>query len=335
MRVLLVTLMMCALALAGCASGGGKDKTDGEDPTAGLGLEATETTGIIRGVVVDARIVPLPGAVVTIATIARNATSNEDGGFGFDGLEPGTYFLNVAKAGFKDVQQSVDVVAGKDDPPIVRVLLEVDQTYVSPYYEAYTLDGFIQCGMTTSVVAYAACSQPNGCNPGFGVCATNDTYTQDHFNQFIAVANVPTWIQHEVVWDATQSTGNMLNLAMRTGTIDQWNDGGYGADIGGDIIGTSPLVGIINTTYIQQLADRDDPIEIGVNGTGLAPAVFTGGMEGTQVCFPDTPATNPICSFATGAAVNQKFTMYTHIFYGYAPPEGWHFSESGTVPLPP
>lgn len=329
-RALLGTLMMTSLLLAGCASSG-KDKAGGglEQQLDGLDLKATDSTGVIRGVVVDERIVPVAGVNVTLTSLGRSTSSNADGAFGFQGLEPGTYFLSASKDGFKAVQQSVDVVAGRDDPPVTRILLTVDGSYVKPYYETYTLSGFIQCGITTSAIAAAVCSIPNGCNPGiFGVCATNSTYTQDVFNQFIPLTSVPTFIQHELVWDATQSTGDQLSLAVRTATQQEWDQGGYHDDIGGDIIGTSPLVAMVNATMIK---DND----IGVNGTGLAPAVFTGGMAGTAPCLPETPATNPGCLFANGATVNQKFDLYTHIFYGYTPPEGWRFSEDNTVPEPP
>ncbi|MEK6976206.1 MAG: carboxypeptidase-like regulatory domain-containing protein [Candidatus Thermoplasmatota archaeon] len=323
MRLLPPLLLVTSLVLAGCASSGGGGKGGDDDPTADLGLQATDTTGILRGVVVDERIVPIAGVAVKLLSLDRNTTTNDGGAFGFDGLAPGTYFVVANKAGFKPVQQGIDVVAGKDDPPVVRIQLLVDDSFVKPYFDTFVLNGYIQCGVTSSAIAVAVCSIPNGCNPGFGVCATNETYTQDIFNQFIPISGVPMHIQHEVIWDATQSTGDMLSLAMRTATAEEYNAGGYGADIGGDVIGTSPLLGVINATMIKQAG-------IGVNGTGLAPAVFTGGMEGTQVCIPDFG-----CLFANGAAINQKFDLYTHVFYGYAPPEGWRFSDSSVVPQPP
>lgn len=205
----------------------------------------------------------------------------------------------------------------------------MDASFVAPYAQVFVLDGFIECGVTTSVVAFAACSAPNGCQPGFGVCAVNMTVTNDNFNLFVPVTGVPTYIQHEVVWEATQSTGNMFNLAMRTAYAEQFYGGDYEADVGGDVIGTSPLVGILNATVIEEA-------EIGLEGLGLAPAVFAGGMEGTAPCVPDgVPQFGGFCGFANGATFEQRFTMYTHVFYGYAPPEGWQFSVAGDAPPPP
>lgn len=322
-RFLFASSVALLMLLAGCSDSPSADPP--RDPTDDLDLKATEDTGIIRGYVVDNTITPLAGVSITLEGTAKSAQTTDTGVFGFDALEPGTYFVSAQKAGFTPARQSVEVVAGEDEPPALRILLEADAQFVAPYVETYVLEGYIQCGVTTPGVAVAVCSIPNGCFPGFGVCATNQNFTQDYFNLFVPVDNVPQHIQHEVVWEATQSTGNMFNLAMRTATREQFDAGGYNEDIGGDIIGTSPLVGIINATMIE-----DE--EIGLDGLGLAPAVFTGGMEGTEPCVP-APA--DICLFPTGATVNQRFTMYTHIFHGYTPPEDWRFSTDSTVPPPP
>jgi hypothetical protein len=33
--------------------------------------------------------------------------------------------------------------------------------------------------------------------------------------------------------------------------------------------------------------------------------------------------------------MQQRFTVFTHVFYGYIPPAGWRFTDEGVVPLPP
>ena len=38
---------------------------------------------------------------------------------------------------------------------------------------------------------------------------------------------------------------------------------------------------------------------------------------------------------ALGVTVEQRFTAYTHAFYGYLPPADWRFSDGDTVPAPP
>ena len=81
-------LLVLALLLAGCSE---PTETPDEPFDASLDdeLEATAETGVIRGVVVDAAIVPVAGVTVTIDGLDQETTSNEAGAFGFDGLEPG------------------------------------------------------------------------------------------------------------------------------------------------------------------------------------------------------------------------------------------------------
>lgn len=76
--------------LAGCSQGGSPDEADVNLPD--LGLEATATTGLIRGVVVDEAIRPIEGAKISLqaGSASQETTTTPEGAFGFDGLEPGT-----------------------------------------------------------------------------------------------------------------------------------------------------------------------------------------------------------------------------------------------------
>jgi hypothetical protein len=55
--------------------------------------------------------------------------------------------------------------------------------------------------------------------------------------------------------------------------------------------------------------------------TDLAVRAFSGGMEQDP-------------SGLVGASVEQEFTTYTHVFYGYTPPAGYRFSADGDPPAP-
>lgn len=312
MRGLLAAAALAMIVFAGCASPSAPSQAEPVADFEQLELTATATTGIIRGIVVDDAIRPISAAIVTLNGEApQTVTTTNDGAFGFDDLAPGTYFISVSKAGYFDAQQSAEVVAGVAEPPIVKALLARDTSFVAPYVEAFVLEGYIECGVTTPVIAGAVCS--------FGTIVGLDI-TNDKFNQFIPVSKVPGWIQHELIWEATQSTGNQFNLAARTSTQGQNENGSYESGIKGKI-GVSPVLIQVNATEIE-----DE--EIGLEGLGLAPAIFSGGMEGTGVCTPVR------CLFGTGATISQKFNLYTHVFYGYQPPESWRFSEEGTVPPP-
>ncbi|HET6399633.1 MAG TPA: carboxypeptidase-like regulatory domain-containing protein, partial [Candidatus Thermoplasmatota archaeon] len=305
----MASLLVLAGALAGCS--GSTDST-GTLPKPDDGLVVTKDTGILRGVVLDVSITPIPGAKVEIigpAGASLEAVSAADGTFGLDGLAPGPYALTVTKAGYFPRQTTTLVKAGDENPPIVKVELAIDEA-TKPYAMTYQFDGYIECSITSPVVALAVCS-----------FTTDAGVTSDTFNTFIELEREPQWVQHELVWEATQSTGNMFNFAARTATKAQSDSGTYDAEWG-EAIGASPLIVSANSTVIERYG-------IGQNGTGLAPAVFAGGMEGTMVCDPSFG-----CLFGTGATLQQKFKLYTIVFYGYTPPEGWTFSAGQGIPQP-
>ena len=88
MRWLALLLMA---TLAGCADESAPAAPD-EPAFDGFDLEATDDTGIIRGVVVDQAIVPIAEATVTLQS-GEQTESNEGGAFGFAALEPGSCLL--------------------------------------------------------------------------------------------------------------------------------------------------------------------------------------------------------------------------------------------------
>src|SRR5687768_7361503 len=156
MRGVAVALAFVGLALSGCSGGGDEAPPAAPEEVAvqDLGLQATETTGVIRGIVVDEAIRPLANVSIELNGATQATTvSNANGVFGFDALEPGTYFLSAEKLGYASVQQSAEVVAGVAEPPIVKVLMTADPT-TTPFYDAYVFDGFIQCSFTLVVVAF-------------------------------------------------------------------------------------------------------------------------------------------------------------------------------------
>ena len=98
--VRLTVILLATSLLAGCATQDAGSGASNTDP--GVDVQPTETTGIIKGVVVDQAIKPLGKAIVTIKAAGKTITNttNANGGFGFEGLEPGTYFVVASKAGY-------------------------------------------------------------------------------------------------------------------------------------------------------------------------------------------------------------------------------------------
>ena len=158
---LLLSLLLFTTALAGCADdgGGGTGTTGGEEPPT---VVATETTGGIRGVVVDEAIVPVADAVVTIDSTGESVETDERGTFVFSGLQPGTYFVTATHPLYDTVQQNVVVEAGVEKPPAVRFQLTrlISET---PYLTTMQFNGYIFCSANI-VGAYS-----EECGEGVGV----------------------------------------------------------------------------------------------------------------------------------------------------------------------
>lgn len=294
--------------LSGCA-GSEEDATGTQDP--GVDVQATDTTGVIRGVVVDSTITPLVGAIVTIRVDGADRTNetNDVGGFGFGGLKEGTYFVIARKPGFTPSQTSVEVVAGDNEPPVVRLTLEIDQGFVRPFATAQKQAGYIEC--TTNFVA--VCGAPNivsqalctgELDPIPPVCAGN--VTSDKFGFYIFYPGGETMVQSEMFWQSTQSLSTQLTLSMENIAGCEAENNAYIESVTGD----SP---------IYQIADAAD-LEAGtIGGTcGIWHSIFSGDTAGL-------PA---------GITLQQKFEIISHAFYGFLPPEGYRFSVDGD-PKPP
>lgn len=288
-------ILVAAFLLAGCAS---KEAPEPEPVVADfteLDLEVTASTGIIRGVVVDEAIRPVVGAKLALQTEQgpREATSAEDGAFGFDDLPGGPYFIQATKPGYTSAQVSTDVTVGVAEPPIVKVLLTLDPE-TRPFFEVYNWDGFIECSARTPAVGIALCQ-------GIG----NDDVVHD----IELASGIPTFAQGELVWESTQTLGDELSFNWRkTGTNTDYID----------TEGPSPLLLAANYT----LFEKND---VGVSEP-LRTVIFTG----------HNPATEPPGGILWGVGVQlqQKFTLYLHVFYNFVPPEGWRFTVDGD-PVPP
>src|SRR5688572_23928185 len=108
-RTLLLVLMTVPL-LAGCTGGSADAQDKGieeleEQAAKDVDVQATADTGVIRGIVVDEVIRPIEGATVRLMVTPPVTTkTSATGGFGFEELEPGTYFVKISAEGFAPTQ---------------------------------------------------------------------------------------------------------------------------------------------------------------------------------------------------------------------------------------
>lgn len=310
----MASLAIAAALLAGCGGSPAPSSSHAADAT------ATATTGVIRGVVVDAAVHPLAGAHVAVSvpgagTMKANTTAS--GTFAFSNLPPGTYFVSATKLGFSGAQTSVDVHAGVNDPPVTRLQLVADPS-AAPYYTSYQFRGYIEC--STSVLA--ACSGPNVAiqitnlitctaanQTGTPTCTSQGNVTNDKFLTAETVDKLPDLVQSELVWDPTNQVSDYMTLVH--------------SYTGKDHIGTQG--DIASNTSMSPVFLRNGPkdyakVELG-NKTDLLIRVFASGDPNQALGLG-------------GAAAEQEFIVYTHIFYGYKPPADWRFSRDGDPPFP-
>ena len=159
MRLPLALGLVAALVLAGCA-GGTETPTSSAANFDDLKGDATETTGLIRGVVVDTSITPIPKASVSISgAMKRDLTADAQGRFLAEGLTPGTYLVKADSPLHHEAQTTVEVVASVDEPAITKILLAplFDQ---KPFSVPIIQRGFFQCSQA-------------GAQPGFGYSSSN------------------------------------------------------------------------------------------------------------------------------------------------------------------
>lgn len=305
-------LMLVLSSVAGCAEEAPPEPED--EP--GAGLKATDDTGVIRGVVVDAAIVPVAGVDVRLDD-EGSATTDEDGFFAFSGVTPGSHFLEASKAGWGTVQTSVQVVAGVDRPDIVKIQLEPDPSSL-PRVQPLSFEGIIVCSFSVIAAGHATCSTLN----------LGDEFLQEYGAD--QLGGDPDFVQSEMVWESTQQGGSRMSLlysAQGDSTL---------LDNYAEATGESPIMVSANRTA---LAAYDVP-----GGQSLMIRVFNAAVEGTDLgetigdptdgddCF-DRPVLGG-CTTGIGATIDQTFTVYTHAFFGFEPDEGWRFSEHGE-PIPP
>lgn len=296
-------VLLVAVALAGCSDGG---PSASDDLPIDYDRDAVAADrGVILGVVVDATITPIVGASVRLQADGSVQETDENGAFVFADVAPGTHFLHVGKPGYIAAQQSIEVVAGVKEPPVLKTMLDVDEDFVQ-FYEEYKFDGYIECSVRFVVNALAACSVPNIVTEIS--CAEADIcpgpITNDAFMAEYEPARAPMWVQSEMVWESTQQLGSSLKLMYTDFTVDPFVNYVVAQ-------GTSPLL-------IQADAETTAANHAGTGGP-LTVRVFTGDHEDTGVSL----------------TAQQELEIITHVFHGYAPPEDWRFTKDATVPRPP
>jgi hypothetical protein len=95
--------------------------------TAPIALGQTNTTGDVAGIVADSSGAIVPGATLSLTSLAtgatRSTTSNSVGDFRFSQLAPGRYTLDTTAVGFEKAKQTLNVSAGAITPANIGLVV--------------------------------------------------------------------------------------------------------------------------------------------------------------------------------------------------------------------
>lgn len=124
---------------AGCTgSPGSPSSAEGEDlpQAAGVG------SGSVEGVVVDARFVPIPGALIRVLETRDQASSDPEGRFWFHALAPKTYHFRVSHVAWRPQDVAADVDPGRT----TRLTVFLEPVSVpEPYHSLREIRGTLSC----------------------------------------------------------------------------------------------------------------------------------------------------------------------------------------------
>ncbi len=319
MRALLLTMTLVAVTLAGC-SDDAPPATVVDDPFTDFDDPASSGKGLLRGIVIDNSITPIPDARVVIKGSTLETMTNVNGAFQFTDLDPGTYFLEVSKPSYTKIQAQGTVEADVAKPEIVRVQLELIPGEL-PAFVPLQYDLFMSCGFKLANFVFSASS----CDPtgALGLASQDDSMHAFEMDR----EDAPAHYQSEIIWEANQpaSSGLVTIQCNRDNT-------GCGSGVGSDRIcnvrGPSPLVCRVN----NDMASEDVPgggnnFTTIRDGAGWSP-LFAVGL------YSNCAGQCVIGAVGVGAALDQEVKAYISVFYNFKPSEDWLFIEEGEHPVP-
>ncbi len=302
MRSIAAILLLIAIAFSGCSEAS-EVPPNVEGPTkAEEGLQATDSTGVIRGVVVDDAIAPLAGVTVSIKALELSATTLDDGSFGFADLEPGVHVLQASKPGYTTTQSTATVEAAIDKPPIVRIQLPLAPG-TAPYIVPYQFDGIMTCSFEAGA--------PGVGSLGGNVCGEVDGLGTAPIGD-LALEKTPDFIQSELSWRNSQQLGDELAWML---SWECTTNAGFLCDH--TVSGTSPLVNKMDADTI--------------NGQRFEGTPF--GPE-RNVLFRVFAEASDTTAGVLGVTLEQKVETFSFVFYNHVPDESWSFVQDGEYQLP-
>ncbi len=308
-----VVVLLLATVLAGCAA-----STDTE--TNAPKLQVTSDTGGIRGVVLDERIVPVVGALVSL-TKEKTAKTDAQGLFNFTGLKEGDYLLKVTKLGYESSQTTAHVTAGVADPAVVKIQIPLIPGFKASR-DIFKLDGFYECGFAIGQAGRPFITDQcdmavrtlydgfNGTIPGYPLPRNVEQGTN---TQFIQVAADVQSIVQQTYWEDA-AVGNMMTTLSSTPISNDCD--------------------CSKTDYMFNFVKPGEVMRSDLSAGGATtyqdgydnPHIFPAGLEVASRSFLNWESIS--------TAQNLKFQVITVLFHNYEAQAGFDFAKIKEYPVP-
>lgn len=337
MKPWMVTALLVMVALAGCASDdGSQDETSDDTDFTDKGVQASDDTGVILGVVVDDTINAVPDATVTLTSTVEpvETTTDEQGRFVFDDLDPGAHFLTVSKALHEKVQTSVDVIAGVSDPDILKVQLP-RLFQGEPYIQAIPKEGFFECSQAKMPGYFYSSSSchDNGLGSYAGAVTGQPVPSTDLSDQGVTLEQERTFhfdvsngwqdAVFEMTWEAS-AQGTSERMGMVVSTEKETRDGRHWF---ANVESTSPMYFVLQPNATHETAGDVEPRAIPAEGFERISYFMSVRPQEGAVCPLDFWCAPP------GIALDQSFSSFVHVFYYATAPEGWSIVNGDEPPF--
>lgn len=240
----------------------------------------TEDTGAITGRVLTEDLGEVENARVALVAdgeLAAEATSQDDGSYSLNNVEPGEYRLQITAPCCREHVQGVEATAGEESRVDVQLVRFTAADLQEPYMEKRDWTGFISCSLRAGV--------------GLALCSVVDP-NEDFLHE----------------WEIEEGAETVVGAM-------QW--GSPGAGLGSEMVLTYEVAGAHNENPNYARTDGPSPQEFRVDA----------GERGDENDYENIEGTleQQFRIFA-GGTVNVvyqlEFTVYWHIYYFEAAPEG-------------
>lgn len=317
--------MVTVVLLAGCTSKSEPDAVKAPTRTSADDAEFDDTTGGLRGFVVNDEQMPLASAQLLLTPGDHITDTALDGGYSFSLLPPGDYTLLVTRLGYYNKQVSVEIVAG--DITQQDVALNVVPV-LQPRKEVLDYEGFLQCRWA---------SFGSGKCLSTGICLSNCYSTQavadavftGDKNEFFFKLTGEDWQEFviEVEWTPSSFATNpeatvLFSYQGRPGNHEFGSSNNLPSPIWWNY--TRGLPG-----QNQRLPD-DLPKEPALNLTLRSWLAVAGNVLDDGGCLdvpPPVGCTPPVPPYANeppaGVAYETPFHMAVTVFYSLKHPDGY------------